>query len=176
MRTFRYLLHVSAPLALWTLAFFQAPQAVTALEPGQKSTVEPPSTRNEARSDVSLMRIIVVEWRIKKGSEQEFLEYWSERSTIPDRSGLIGEFLSRVEDRNEYPWIIWELDERWTTFINVGFWRAGDDFQEQVGRFIDNKRAPLAFEAERRRRVLVAPERWRVGGAALPPTDHQKVR
>ena len=41
-------------------------------------------------------RIVVVEWKIKKGREAEFLDYWSTRSTIPDRSGLIGEFLSGV--------------------------------------------------------------------------------
>jgi hypothetical protein len=177
MRTLNYLLRTSSPLALWFLAFVQTPQAVVALEQSQSAIVAPPSNRKEeAPGDASLMRIVVVEWRIKKGSEQEFLEYWSERSTIPDRSGLIGEFLSRVEDRSQYPWMIWDLDERWTTFINIGFWRGGADFQEQVGRFIDNTRPPLAFEAERRRRLLVAPERWRMGGAPLPATDHQRVR
>jgi hypothetical protein len=121
------------------------------------------------------MRIILVEWRIRKDHEDEFLEYWSSRATVADRSGLIGEFLSRVESRNEYPWIVWELDERWTTFVNVGLWREGAEFQQQVGRFIDDARPPMAFEAERRRRVLVAPERWRTGGTALPVSEHQLV-
>jgi hypothetical protein len=150
---------------------------VIALEQTQPAIVAPPSAQKEqVPSDASQARIVIVEWRIKKGSEQEFLEYWSQRSTIPDRSGLIGEFLSRVEDRSQYPWMIWEFDERWTTFINVGFWRGGADFQEQVGKFIDNTRPSLAFEADRRRRLLVAPERWRIGGTPLPAIDHQGVR
>ena len=177
MRTLNNLLRPSAPLALWFLVFFQTPLAVIALEQTQPAIVAPPSAQKEqVPSDASQARIVIVEWRIKKGSEQEFLEYWSQRSTIPDRSGLIGEFLSRVEDRSQYPWMIWEFDERWTTFINVGFWRGGADFQEQVGKFIDNTRPSLAFEADRRRRLLVAPERWRIGGTPLPVIDHQRVR
>ena len=117
------------------------------------------------------MRIIIVEWRIKKGCEEEFLEYWSTRSTVPDRSGLIGEFLTRAENREQYPWITWDLDDRWTTFYNVGLWREGTDFQEQIGRFIGTSQPPMAFEAERRRRVFLAPERWRVGCTGLPVCD-----
>jgi hypothetical protein len=152
----------------------ELPQLLSAIK-GDASLVKRLSTQ-EVTSDASFARIVVVEWRIKKGSEQEFLDYWSERSTIPDRSGLIGEFLSRVEDRNEYPWIIWDLDERWTTFVNVGLWRQGADFQEQIGRFIDDTRPLMTFEAERRRRLLVAPQRWRVERARLPAIDHQRVR
>jgi hypothetical protein len=104
----------------------------------------------------------------QKGARGRVPEYWSKRSTVPDRSGLIGDFLSRVESRNEFPWITWELDERWTTFVNVGLWREGADFQQQFGRFIDDTRPLMTFEAARRRRVLVAPQRWRGGGTAFP--------
>ncbi len=122
------------------------------------------------------MRIVVVEWRIKKGREKEFLDYWSTKSTIPDRSGLISEFLSRVESRQDFPWMVWDLNPRWTTYVNVGYWREGSDFQQQIGRFIDNSKPPLAFEAARRRRLFLAPERWRIGGSALPAGDHPDVR
>jgi hypothetical protein len=177
MRTLNYLLRPSAPLVLWFLVLLQSSQALIALEQSQPAIVASPSTqKGKIPSDAIPARIVIVEWRIKKGSEQEFLEYWSVRSTIPNRSGLIGEFLSRVEDRSQYPWIIWDFDERWTTFINVGFWRGGADFQEQVGKFIDNTRPPLAFEADRRRRLFVAPERWRIGATPLPVMDHQEVR
>ena len=118
--------------------------------------------------DTTAMRIVLVEWRIRKGEEEQFLEYWSKRVIVQDRSGLIGEFLSRVESRQQYPWITWELDERWTTFVNVGLWREASDFEEQIGRYMNEARPPMAFEAERRRRVLVAPERWRMGGTGLP--------
>ncbi len=121
------------------------------------------------------MRIIFVEWRIKKGSEEEFLEYWSTRSTVPDRSGLIGEFLNRVEGRDQYPWIIWDVDDRWTTFYNVGLWREGADFQEQIGRSIGTSQPLMPFEAERRRRVFLVPERWRIGCTGFPVSDPRGV-
>ena len=121
------------------------------------------------------MRIVLVEWRIRKGEEEQFLEYWSKRVPVLDRSGLIGEFLSRVESRQQYPWITWELNERWTTFVNVGLWREASNFEEQIGRYMDDTRPPMAFEAERRRRVLVAPERWRMGGTGLPICGHMQV-
>ena len=126
--------------------------------------------------DRTATRIILVEWRIKKGREDEFLDYWSTRATIEDRTGLVGEFLSRVEDQNQFPWMVWNLDPAWTTFVNVGVWRNGADFQQQIGRFIDNSRPPLAFEADKRRRVLVAPERWRIGATPLLSSDHPSVR
>jgi hypothetical protein len=129
-----------------------------------------------AEQEQTSTRIVLVEWRIKKGREAEFLEYWSKRSTIPDRSGLVGEFLSRVDDQKQFPWMVWNLDRRWTTYVNVGFWRSGADFQEQIGRFIDNSKPPQAFEAQKRRRVLVAPERWRIGASPLLLSDHPSVR
>lgn len=141
----------------------------------QEAPVRAPE-QSTAAEEATSARIVLVEWRIKKGREEEFLEYWSTRATIADRSGLIGEFLSRVEDRKQYPWMVWDLDRRWTTFVNVGFWRDGADFQEQIGRFIDNSKPPQAFEAAKRRRVFIAPERWRIGEAPFFNADHPSVR
>jgi hypothetical protein len=138
--------------------------------------LSPQTAPSVTAPDSTAVRIVLVEWRIKKGSENEFLDYWSTRSTIPDRSGLIGEFLSRVEDEKQYPWMVWNLDPNWTTFVNVGFWRSGADFQDQIGRFIDNSRPPQSFEADRRRRVFVVPERWRIGMSEAPQADHPAVR
>jgi hypothetical protein len=135
-----------------------------------------PQAANENDPARTATRIVLVEWRIKKGSEQAFLDYWSTRATIEDRSGLVAEFLSKVEDQNQFPWMVWNLDPNWTTYVNVGIWRAGADFQQQIGRFIDNSRPPLEFEADRRRRVLVAPERWRIGGTPLLGKDHPDVK
>src|SRR3712207_9116057 len=101
----------------------------------------------QAELEATAPRIVVVEWRIKKGQENEFLEYWSTRSTIPDRSGLVAEFLSRVESREQFPWMVWEFNESWTTYVNVGIWREAADSPQQIGRFIDTPRPPLAFEA-----------------------------
>jgi hypothetical protein len=129
-----------------------------------------------SKQEATPMRIVLVEWRIKKGREQEFLDYWSNQATIADRSGLISEFLSKVESQTDFPWMVWDLNPGWTTFVNVGYWREGADFQQQIGRFIDNSKPPLAFEADRRRRVFLAPERWRVGNAPLLKADHPGVR
>jgi len=143
--------------------------------PAQEAPARP-GQATPAGEQTTAERIVLVEWRIKKGREQEFLDYWSTRATVEDRSGLVSEFLSRVEDRNQFPWMVWEFDPGWTTFVNVGFWRSGADFQQQIGRFIDNSKPPMDFEAQRRRRILVAPERWRIGKAQPIPTDHPAVR
>ena len=124
-------------------------------------------------SDPFRTRIVVVEWKIKKGRECDFMNYWSTRSTIPNRSGLIGEFLSEVDKQK---WVNWNLDEGWTTFYNIGIWRDAAAFEDQIGKFIDNSRPPLEFEAGKRSRVFLAPERWRVGLTALPVSDPAGVR
>jgi hypothetical protein len=164
----------SARFALVALALNLPLMATTAF--AQEAPVARPGQSAGSEQETTSTRIVLVEWRIKKGREDEFLDYWSTRATIADRSGLIGEFLSRVEDRKQFPWMVWGLDRRWTTFVNVGFWRDGADFQQQIGRFIDNSKPPLAFEAQRRRRVLVAPERWRMGNSPLMLSDHPSVR
>ena len=141
----------------------------------QEAALQQP-VQSAAARDPASTRVVLVEWRIKKGREAEFLKYWSTKATIEDRSGLVGEFLSKVEDQKQFPWMVWNLDRRWTTYVNVGFWREGADFQQQIGRFIDNQRPPLAFEAQRRRRVFLAPERWRMGATPLFMTDPPSVR
>ncbi|MBM6594268.1 hypothetical protein [Microvirga pudoricolor] len=158
-------------LALALLAF---PGAGLAQEAPRPIPRQPAPT--VTAPDTTPIRIVLVEWRIKKGREKEFLDYWSTQATIKDRTGLIGEYLSRVEDQKQYPWMVWNLDPNWTTFVNVGFWRNGADFQEQIGKFIDNSRPPQAFEAERRRRVFIAPERWRLGPAGGLQADHPAVK
>jgi hypothetical protein len=155
-----------------TLGLLFAPAAA----PAQDAPARQLHQRAAAEQNGTATRIVLVEWRIKKGREDEFLEYWSTKATIADRAGLIGEFLSRVEDKNQYPWMVWSLDSRWTTFVNVGFWRDSADFQKQIGRFIDNSKPPLTFEARKRRRVFVAPERWRIGGTQLINSDHPRVQ
>ena len=122
------------------------------------------------------MRITLVEWRIKKGREQDFLDYWSRQATLSDRSGLVGEYLTRLESPEQFPFAVWEFNPRWTTFVNVGIWRSFADYHQQVGRFIDLNRPPLEFEAEPRRRLLMVPARWRVGGTPLGREDSPGVR
>ncbi len=121
------------------------------------------------------MRIVLVEWRIIKGQENLFLDYWSRRETITDRSGLIGEFLSRGEDPGQFPWITCELSPNWTSFVNVGLWRDAEAFQDQIGWRLDDTRPIMPFEYERRRRTFLGPQRWRFGGTAIPRAEHDLV-
>jgi hypothetical protein len=161
----------AAHLGLALLAFGLAGAPI-----GVRAQEAPVPQATESALATTSTRIVVVEWRIKKGQEEKFLEYWSKQATIADRSGLISEFLSRVEDQKQFPWMVWDLSPRWTTFINVGFWREGADFQQQIGRFINNARPPLEFEAQKRRRVFLAPQRWRVGESPHIDQDHPSVR
>lgn len=148
------------------------PPAATAAAP--QAPADPVTTGSiTPHNDPFKMRIIVVEWKIKKGRECEFLTYWSTRSTIPNRTGLIGEFLSDVDKQ---PWVTWNLDEGWTTFYNVGIWRETADFQDQIGKYIDLSRPPLDFEAARRQRVFLEPQAWRIGRTGMPEKDPEGVR
>lgn len=149
----------AAPTTPQTLAARLAPDPV---ETGALASPDPYKTR-----------IVVVEWKIKAGRECDFLDYWATRSTIPNRSGLVGEFLSEVDSQ---PWINWKLEEGYTTYYNVGIWRDAPAFQDQIGKYIDNNRAPLDFEAAKRSRMFLAPERWRIGAASLPASDPDGVR
>ena len=124
---------------------------------------------------IAEMRIVLVEWRIIKGQENLFLDYWSRRETIDDRSGLIGEFLSRVEDRKDFPWMTCELSPDWTCFVNVGLWRDADAFQAQIGWRLNDKRPKMSFEHERRRRTFLGPQRWRFGATPIPVAEHELV-
>ncbi len=143
-----------------------------------------PTSAPEVRADAAgkplstEARIVVVEWKLKKGREQEFLDYWATKSTIPDRTGLIAEFMSGEESREQFPWINWAAAESgdFTTFYNVGIWRKADDFMGQIGKYIDNKRPPMAFEADHRHRVFLAPVKWRIGQASLPAQDAEGVK
>ena len=46
----------------------------------------------------------------------------------------------------------------------------------QIGKYIDNKRPPLAFEADHRHRIFLAPVEWRIGQAGLPAKDAEGVK
>ncbi len=123
------------------------------------------------------VRLVVVHWKIKQGQEQEFLDYWAQRSPVADRSGLVGEFLSSVEDRDRFPWINMQaVSASYTSFFNIGIWKNSAAFQDQIGKYIDTSRPPLPFEAERRERVFLQPERWRIGGSALSLSDQPGVK
>lgn len=130
-------------------------------------------------ADGMALRIAVVEWTIRKGREQDFLHYWSQRSVIPNRSGLISEFMTGPEGHEKWPWINWGASTPRTDatiFYNIGFWRDEASFQEQIGKFIDSNRPPLDFELEKRKRLMLAPLRWRAGESTFPKTDSEATK
>lgn len=156
------------------IAFFPAdPTTIdTALFGHTKSR---PIVREERRASGTEMRIVIVEWRIRKGHEAAFLDYWSQNQVIEDRSGLIGEYLSHVENQRDCQWITLEFGADWTTYVNVGFWSDADAFRRQIGPKINDQRPALSFEHEKHRRLFLCPDRWRVGGAMLPTASHDLV-
>lgn len=146
----------------------------TALPTRQMSTATAPRA-----ADGMMVRTVIVEWTIKKGREQEFLDYWSKRSTLANREGLITEFLNTVETGETWPWMSWATPvnrPEATIYYNVGLWRDAPSFQEQVGKFIDPARPLLDFEAARRNRIVLAPQRWRTGMTALPAKDSDSTQ
>jgi hypothetical protein len=120
------------------------------------------------------MAIAIVEWRIRKGMDQDFLDYWAVQVPIADRSGLIGEFLCTEGSAAErLPWIRWNSRSNadYTLYVNVGLWKDEADFADQIGRYVDVGRPSLPFEYERRRRILIEPVEWRRGPVDLPVHD-----
>jgi len=47
------------------------------------------------------LSIVLIHWKIKKDLAPEFEKKWKVEFTIKNRKGLIGEFLSKVERRDE---------------------------------------------------------------------------
>ena len=84
--------------------------------------------------------IVLIHWKIKKGSEPEFERKWKTEFTVKNRDGLIGEFLSRVERRDaNYPYITWPIacdnlahEEQCTHYINVGIWNSHARFSRKL--------------------------------------------
>lgn len=150
-----------------------APRTTEAAAPA-RATPAPPRT-----AEGTLIRTVIVEWTIKKGREQDFLDYWSKRSTLANREGLIAEFLNTVEPGEAWPWMSWATPVSRpdaTTYYNVGLWRDAPSFQDQIGKFIDPARPLLDFEAARRNRIVLAPQRWRAGMTGLPAKDSDNTQ
>ena len=127
----------------------------------------------------SELSIVLIHWKIKKGREAEFEGKWKTEFTVKNRQGLIGEYLSRVEERGSaYPYITWPIacdnlahEERCTHYINVGIWDSHQRFFDEVGHNMKDDKDISDFEIERRRRVAITPKEWRRGPEILPDGD-----
>ena len=59
----------------------------------------------------------------------EFLEFWRTAEIVNDRGVLIGEFLSEGHSVAEFDWITWPLTGRYRSFVDIGYWNSGGEFQ-----------------------------------------------
>ncbi|SDR44573.1 hypothetical protein SAMN05519103_03235 [Rhizobiales bacterium GAS113] len=127
------------------------------------------------------MIAVLIHWRIKSDKRDEttnedaFKSFWSKTAKVADRTGLIGEFLSKVEKSTKETnlfWITWHLDPESlgnaTHYVNVGLWQNEVEFQKQIAGYFNDSDEMKPFERYRRRRLLLRPELKRIGLAAFP--------
>jgi hypothetical protein len=124
------------------------------------------------------MLIVLNQWRIKpdKKAIQAFLKFWRTVATIADRTALIAEFLSEAGTTRDFPYITWYFDPDalgdHKSYITLGIWQDERAFHEQLGKNFDDEGKLLWFEKYRRRRIILTPDSWRLGGAPLPLKDY----
>jgi Antibiotic biosynthesis monooxygenase len=127
------------------------------------------------------MIIALINWRILPDQVDAFIEKWKTGLTLSGAPGLIGEYLSKVEDSSFHEGVTWEMeaDERddaaqwrsltYLSFVNVGIWESVDDFMAAVGKYmVKGRTLKESFEAAPRRRAIITPEHWRVGSSSMP--------
>lgn len=127
------------------------------------------------------MIIVLINWRILPGEVDAFLHKWKTGLRLEGAQGLIGEFLSKVEDSSFHEGVTWEMEpddrdstDEWrqieyVSYVNVGVWDRVDDFMNAVGKYMSKGRMlKEPFEAAPRRRAILSPEHWRRGSSELP--------
>ena len=124
------------------------------------------------------MHLVLIHWKIIRTEQavQDFLRYWSDVLTIPDRSGLFGEFLSRPMKPEEtglfHNGVALHDTPAYYSFINIGLWEDVSAFQEQIDRpYRRRGLSKLPFEYEKCQGLLLQPCQWRLGTASLPAQD-----
>ena len=125
------------------------------------------------------MVIVVIKWSIRPDMVRDFRAYWSRETRVQDRLGLVGEFLSEVGSKDDYPYITWALDDQRAKpskgYVNVGIWTDSDAFQDQIAKYFNDDGPIRDFEAARRVRTVLMPRWWRIGDAVLPTDDSDGV-
>lgn len=127
------------------------------------------------------MIIALINWRILPSEVDAFLSKWKTELKLKNAPGLIGEFLSKVEDATFHEGVTWEMeaddkDDRsgwrsqdYVSYVNVGIWERAEDFMGAVGKYMSKGRTlKEPFEAAPRRRAILSPEYWRRGSCQLP--------
>jgi hypothetical protein len=125
------------------------------------------------------MIIVTIWWYINNTDDDEraFMEWWRSHAKIHDRTGLLGEFLSRPNRAEDSPFRTVDLrpsDSRYRPFTNVGLWRDEDTFYQQVGQYFSDNNAHEKFEFQRRDRIVMKTEQFRMGSWS-PPAEQGVV-
>ena len=125
------------------------------------------------------MDIVVILWKIKAGADnrQAFFKHWAETLAIDDRTGLVGEFLSRPQSADEagpeFSVFGAHPSDEYELYLNVAIWDTLDAFRAQViDKYVGGDPADKPFLFEPPRRMALSPEQRRVGDAQLPAGDH----
>lgn len=134
------------------------------------------------------MIIALINWRIIPSEEPAFLEKWKTGLPLNNADGLIGEFLSKVEDPTFFEGVTWVMepddgDDRtvWRTddyvsYVNVGLWTGTESFMNAIGKYMSAGRTiKESFEAAPRRRAILSPQHWRRGLVSLPENTSEGV-
>ena len=130
------------------------------------------------------MIVALINWRILPNQVDAFVEKWKTELRLLGAPGLIGEFLSKVEDSSFHEGVTWEmeLDSRddvtqwrsltYVSYVNVGLWESADDFLAAVGKYMAKGRTlKESFEAAPRRRAILTPQYWRIGSSSMPSSS-----
>jgi hypothetical protein len=80
------------------------------------------------------MVVILVNWLIHPGKEDDFIESWKKMTVGPD-SGLYREILTTVNPSNANPkFHTYSVgDPFYTTYINIGIWESLEHFDKAIG-------------------------------------------
>ena len=122
------------------------------------------------------MVIVLIQWKIKPGHEDEFRKHWEQKLRIGDRTGLVGEFLCEPGSEDYITLHFPSPEDRsWTVFVNVGIWASTDAFRQQIEPYFNDDKPLESFEADRRVRTVLYPRSRRMGSAPLPEGDTEGV-
>jgi hypothetical protein len=129
------------------------------------------------------MEIVLIYWKIKPDQEAHFLEFWEKKLKIRDKSGLIAEYLSKVNDPKtdrERQWFTWKLFRGdVVTYVNVGLWRSKDDFLDETERYRSDdyefKHEMAEIKAEDTERAWLKAALARIGTYKITPEELKTV-
>ncbi|MPZ33579.1 MAG: hypothetical protein GEV13_21730 [Rhodospirillales bacterium] len=127
------------------------------------------------------MIVALINWRILPNEVDAFLNKWKTGLKLENAPGLIGEFVSKVNDAAFHEGVTWEMEaddkddqsgwrsQDYVSYVNVGIWESAQDFMNAVGKNMSKGRTLREdFEAAPRRRAILSPEHWRRGSCQLP--------